>query len=374
MNALNNLPYPAQTTLFDVVPTKDLLALRVVSKETLLDLNQYTSTTFALPNIYGHFFTPNQQPVIRTKLAHAGGLISGPAVFDMFRRQSAEPQRIDIYAPENTIPAIGQAIKEMDYTYQPLPSKVKNRWNYDKQLPVFEDAVRCEFSKWCPNTGDIDSFCDDSTVAGVFTFANKKEKEIRLIATRTEPVEVILSFHSTHLMNFATATEYVSLYPKSTFLDKRALVLETPTTAMQGIYDQCGKEGWTTTNSLTAEEVLRRDDELSLQTRWVGDSHCWIIKLAQLKDFNQEEAQYHALWVASWHLSCPGANRIQISFHRLEDKRLANPYILTWEAEKAVWAHPCFRALEDAIVTGGIADNDHQMEGSNGDSDSDHDR
>ncbi|KAK7027419.1 hypothetical protein VNI00_015255 [Paramarasmius palmivorus] len=145
-------------------------------------------------------------------------------------------------------------------------------------------------------------------------------------------------------MNFATASHFVSLYPKTSFIDKRIILLNDPSTAADTVHQEYTDKGWTTATELTAEEALHPNHELSIITRWVGDPLSWIVELVPSEDTVPvaEEGKYKLLKVTSWHLGCLGTDTIRIVFNRIEDRRLEHSYVVSLDAEEAVWGHPCF--------------------------------
>ncbi|KAK7036589.1 hypothetical protein VNI00_011522 [Paramarasmius palmivorus] len=340
---LASLPYPAQTRTFHHTPLEDLIQIRTLSSNLSADVAQYYKAAFGSARLYGVFF-PEQgiRHKFRKQVAQAGALLSGEAILHILNRDDTEPTHIDVYAPHTQTLPLGHILEEAAYKFMPLPTRRAWGRTYDAQPPVFEPATRAEFSKGVPNTADIDQFCDDSTVAGVFVFKNSKEKTIRLISTRSQPIEPILSFHSTILMNFATSTQYFSLYPKTTFVDKRILKLQTPTHTIQNVHAEFEKKGWSVFGQLTGEQSLHPDHELSLQTRWVGDTHTWIIDMDAI---DEAEDEYQTLRVTSWDLGSYDIAGPQIILHRLESRYLLSSYTMSAEAEQAVWRHPCFRRI-----------------------------
>ncbi|KAK7019400.1 hypothetical protein VNI00_018089 [Paramarasmius palmivorus] len=347
-NLLNSLPFPAQRITFDETSVYDLINVRRVSKDTLRDVNEYYASTLGAGRIYGTFFSEERlQTKFRKAIARAGALVSGISMAKVFLRDQTDISHIDVYTPWSTANSIAEIVAEANYTFKPLPRKTKDGRTYDAQHSVFEQAVSAEFSKAVPNTGDLDEICDDSTAAGVFIFEDEHCKTIRIIGTKTEPIEVILAYPTALHMNFATATQYVSLYPKTSFIDKRILKLAITSPADKHTYEEYETKGWTIMNELSAEEALHPNHELSLQIRWFGDPHCWIINLSPLDDMDLEDARYRPLSVTSWHLCCPFTDSTRISFERLEDARLPSTYIMSPEAEIAVVQHPCFNPFTD---------------------------
>ncbi|KAK7038682.1 hypothetical protein VNI00_010566 [Paramarasmius palmivorus] len=333
-----------------MLPINQLVRLRSISNWTLANVNQYYKTAFGASPLYGRYFNYEDQTSFRSKLAKTGAIVTTLSLVHILSRQPVvQPSKLYVYSPAEHVQELGIFLAESKYKFSPLPPKTTDDITIPAQAGTFEDALRIEHSRSKPNTGNLPEFCDDSTVSGVFNF-KKDSNVICIVGTRTGALEIILSFHSTLFMNLATANQIISLYPMSSFVRKEALVLQDLTPTTLGVLQTFEAEGWRTTTTLSGEQALSTVEELSFQTRYPGDHHTWTIDMEPTvsPDTNRH---YRALRVSSWHLTCPDIDTTSLTFERLEFENLGMSIILTSEAEKAVWGHPCFFEQHHSLLS-----------------------
>ncbi|KAK7032217.1 hypothetical protein VNI00_013391 [Paramarasmius palmivorus] len=351
MRGLNNLPDTAQTPLFDALPLQDIARLRSVSNALNSDVRQYDHSAFGFEKLYGQFFPlESQRTIFLKKQAETEALVSGSTLVSVLSRDGFKPSDLDVFLQQKHVMSMGQTIMELNYKFVPLSTVMEgNKKKSEQQMDIFEEAVLAELSSWVPNTGDITDRYKNSAIAGVFNFAKDSGEKIQLVATRGEPIEAILGFHSTLVMNFATTTHICSLYPTKSFINKEAIYVKDFTLPVIKAVQKYEQRGWSTVNMISAEEALDGNSEISFKTRWIGDSHCWITKLPDIPNFTTPSDAYRNLWTTSWHIHCPGPHSIRLVINRFQSRSLQQSYLVTWEVEKAIWAHPCFRMLEEKI-------------------------
>ncbi|EEB91118.1 hypothetical protein MPER_10578, partial [Moniliophthora perniciosa FA553] len=210
----------------------------------------------------------------------------------------------------------------------------------------FFKAFESETLKWSPNTGSVADRYEATTIAGVFNFRNSMGNVIQLVATKVEAIEVILGFHSTLVMNIATAHEVISLYPNMSFIQFKSLyLLDTSQQKVAEAKMKYEQRGWETTTMISAVDALNPNSEISLKTRWIGDKHCWIIKMIPIEGVLP--TCYDNFKVTSWCLSYPLEDGARVIRNRMKSTWLNSQYVITWEAERAAMQHPCFCILQE---------------------------
>ncbi|KAK7049485.1 hypothetical protein VNI00_005516 [Paramarasmius palmivorus] len=341
MHNIFNMPYTIQSPTFENLPMKDLFNAKKVSKTASLNVEEYCRSRFNVDSFYSTFFPKEEHcKEFKNKLEEAGALASSFALIHILSRQSPKPATLYLYTPTGYVYSLGEFLSERKFTFEPLPEKRIDKDMISAQATSFKEALLIEHQKPIPNTGKLSEMCDDSTVASVFYF-RKGDLEICIVGTRNEPMEVILSFHTTK--------QIVSLYPKTSFVQRRALILKKLSDTTESVLRSFEAEGWSTFKTTPAIQYITFTDELSYQTRWVGDDHCWI---TDQRYTDPSHNRYRSLWVTSWHLTCPDIDHTELTCQRLEHSALTNRYPLTWETERAIWAHPCFFDIDpDRIIT-----------------------
>ncbi|KAK7020637.1 hypothetical protein VNI00_017675 [Paramarasmius palmivorus] len=333
--------------------------MREVSVSTNEQINQYYRTAIGPQKIYGEFFSSLQDITsFREQMAKNKAIVIGDALIHVLARDDASPDTLEVCLPASQVMSMGERIVKLGATFTPLPAmKYNGKVVSTPQLPEFREAVFAEYRKIFPNISDLAERYDVNCIAGLFVFKTEKtKKEIHLIATSSAPIEVPLGAYSTLAMNIATAYQVISLYPATSFIDKRALYLMDDTPTIQSLKRGFEQGGWTSAGALSGEEVLHPEHKLSIKTRWFGDSHCWIIDHPELQlDFNDGDP-YLWLQTCSWYLCCPSADTVRLVRNRMENENFKNAHVVTWETEKAVWSHPCFWFLEGELLFRQIAE------------------
>ncbi|KAK7037324.1 hypothetical protein VNI00_011315 [Paramarasmius palmivorus] len=352
MDRLSAAPYTTQGPLFDRLSTRDLLRMREVSKTSAQQMDQYYRTEFGPQKIYGSFFSSLADiTAFREQMAKNKAIIIGSTLVHALARTDASSKVLEVCLPANQVVSMGEKIAALGATYSPLPAMEYNgKVVSTAQHSVFHEAVSTEYRKIFPNIGDLAERYDDNCVAGLFVFKTSEKKEIHLLAASSEPVEVLLGGYSTLGMNLATANQVVSFYPTSSFIDKKPVHLMDATPAIRRLNADFEKYGWHPVNGLSGEDVLHPNHELSIKTRWFGDSHCWVIDHPPLPSDVSERDPYLSLKTCSWYLCCPSATTTRLVRNRMENENFKNAHIVTWETEKAIWAHPCFWFLEGELL------------------------
>ncbi|EEB88774.1 hypothetical protein MPER_13211 [Moniliophthora perniciosa FA553] len=218
-------------------------------------------------------------------------------------------------------------------------------------------ALDTELQSWAPNTGKVASRYESTSIAGVFNFKTNVGSTIQLVATISEPIEAILGFHSTLVLNIASAFEIISLYPATSFLHNQSLyLLDTKIPKIRDAMQKYENRKWDTVTMLPATTALDYSSELSLKTRWIGDDHCWILKLPFIPGL--PSAEHDRLRVTSWRITYAKHDEARMVKNRLDKTEAYSAYTVTWQAEMAVLWHPCFHPSKNEIETHGYCSTD----------------
>ncbi|KAK7032392.1 hypothetical protein VNI00_013140 [Paramarasmius palmivorus] len=335
MKELLQMPHTVLTPVFDNLPIQDIVKLRTISGSAYADVQGYYKTTFSISKLYDPFF-PNEgdSSTFQSLVTEAGGLVTSFTLIDILSRQPLKLAPLYLFTPAKYVAKAGNFLLDLKFGFNPLPQKTVKTKTFSAQSSTFHEALIKEHRESRPNTGELPELCDDSTVSGVFGFS-RGNATVWVVGTRTEPIEVILTFHS--------RKRIISLYPKTSFVEKRALILNTPSPSTQIILQTYENAGWTLSSVIAATDLTSPDNERSLYTRWIGDSHTWVL---DMEEEPHPTIEYRSLQVTSWHLDCPDIDRTTIVYERMEHNTLAHSYVITWEAERAVWGHPCFSDLD----------------------------
>ncbi|KZV93086.1 hypothetical protein EXIGLDRAFT_749334 [Exidia glandulosa HHB12029] len=120
-------------------------------------------------------------------------------------------------------------------------------------------------------------------VRDVFTFKKRLHEgdqdplQVQIVVSDITPVQAVLGFHATMVMNFITWDRVVSLYPAGTFEHRRALVTYNLAKHFDSAMIKYAARGFRIDSTLFDDKTTR--GSFKFGTRWVGDSHCWVVKL-----------------------------------------------------------------------------------------------
>ncbi|KAK7044047.1 hypothetical protein VNI00_007762 [Paramarasmius palmivorus] len=323
------------------------MVLKKVSWSMRHEVSQYEKTVFGLEALYGTFFEkPEDIEAFRVYQAKSEALVSGSALVRVLSRGEFDPSDLDVFVNLVYVLGLGDLLRRFGFRFVPFSTVFDGRRRKSvQQDPDFKKAVQAEFSSRSPNTGTVAERYDDYTIAGVFNFENDDHRRIQIVATRHEPIEAILGFYSTLVMNVATATQIISLYPSTSFVRRWALYLKPYSWAVVRARMKYELRGWRPWDLVTAEQAVALDSELSIKTRWIGDRHCWVVDLPPMATYNPPAGSYRSLMTTSWNLRYPASTGARLVVNRMSSVCAPRSHVITWEAERSVWNHPCFALL-----------------------------
>ncbi|KAK7041975.1 hypothetical protein VNI00_008957 [Paramarasmius palmivorus] len=343
---ISTLPEPAQTPLLDALPVNEVMKLRQLSRTCMDHVKSYERITFYDEQLYGPFF--NDTAIIalfRRKQAECRVLVSGSTVALLLARSPHKPSDLDIFMPMIHVDTMENFIGTAGYKIAVEP----------KRITLIEEPETTSETQTTEHLSE-DAFEEDSstdyleaysaqTVGKVLTFHHENGQQLQIVGTKCEPIEAILDFYSTLVMNIATATKIISFYPYTSFVEQKAVYLKKWTPAVTRARIKYERRGWSTVDMINAKEALDYHHELSFKARWVGDRHSWISELSPLPDTTKLEEAYASGMVTSWGIGCPKPRTMRIEKNVMACNFLQEPLVITWEAEKALWAHHCIGAF-----------------------------
>ncbi|PPR07586.1 hypothetical protein CVT24_006949 [Panaeolus cyanescens] len=108
---------------------------------------------------------------------------------------------------------------------------------------------------------------------------HRRDAKIQLVLTPSSPVEVILQFHSTIVMNFITCNHAYSLFPRATFDERRALINRYPSGVDQQCIDKYIDRGWSMEDTANQADFAFRNALFAEGPRYIGDKKTWKLPL-----------------------------------------------------------------------------------------------
>ncbi|KAK7032394.1 hypothetical protein VNI00_013142 [Paramarasmius palmivorus] len=298
----------------------------------------------------------NHVNLFRGLQMETGALVSGSAVVQYLSRRQLSPSDLDIFVTKDYVLLIGRFLFQRGYVFSPMVTLMDGRKRLSEEQPLdFVEAVYDELIKAKPNTGEVADRYEVTEIAGVFNFVKAtggNGERVQVIATEGEPrfVFVFTNFRVSLalVMNIASATEVVSLYPWTSFVENRALYLKKDTRAVLSARRKYEDRGWASIDMLSAEQYLDRSSELSSVPRWVGDGRCWVLRFSSLCPALYMGTMKRSLALTSWSLSCRHPSFVAVSTARLDKAYLSRRYYVLSGAELAVRVHSCFAAFGES--------------------------
>ncbi|KAG1770282.1 hypothetical protein EV702DRAFT_1271103 [Suillus placidus] len=106
------------------------------------------------------------------------------------------------------------------------------------------------------------------------------ELQIQVIETTNNPIDTIMRYHSTCVMNIITFDAAYSFYPIATFEDRSALKIPG-SRHRPDVLSKYIKRGWRVHTVFGPKDLAQPYESPFLPnvTRWVGDRHCWTVPL-----------------------------------------------------------------------------------------------
>ncbi|KAJ7311551.1 hypothetical protein DFH08DRAFT_718193, partial [Mycena albidolilacea] len=223
-------------------------------------------------------------------------IISGSMAPQFFNRVTWPNTDLDLYVTRASAALAAFFLVENGYTFDPRKSQVKS---VSVQL--------------CASTREKPPSYLGRGIADVLDF-HKGDKKIQLIVATTSPMEIILSFHSTAVMNIITHDTAYSLYPWSTFVTKQALVVETVGAGQEAGGRKYAGRGW----KMIRSPFPSCNSELGVRiARSVGDHFTWIISLPPISHLPLLHETTNLASAYAWELDCDGKTT-HTTLHQLE--------------------------------------------------------
>ncbi|KAI0071357.1 hypothetical protein K474DRAFT_1607059 [Panus rudis PR-1116 ss-1] len=253
-----------------------LLCFRATCRRARNAVEQYIRHHWDVHRFLSRYF---KDPLAFRQLqAETGTLISGSSALQFFDRTFYPDSDLDLYVPMSYRVEVGNYLMRCGYTYTP-----SGRQNSD-----FHEAV------WDSRIANASMHYVVPGVAGVFNFtkaittatSGQEWLKVQIIVSPICPLESVLRFHSTCVMNVISYAAAYCFYPKATLEKRVSLICQPRSRTRQQAVDKYGRRGWHMLD-LAREGVdvdvptkyfyISLHNQIPSPTRWVGDKRCWTI-------------------------------------------------------------------------------------------------
>ncbi|KAL0575574.1 hypothetical protein V5O48_006390 [Marasmius crinis-equi] len=307
------LPPTSDDLHFSCLDPQDIIHYSQSCKAAYQQVQSYWRRALDIYRFLSPFFSREETRQFRILQALTGTLISGSSALQFLNRTPLYPgSDLDIYVEHRYCKPIALYLQDIGYEYKPQ----------EFQPPTLEAAIRMGSNNMDDDDvggGQYATWNDDSAergFAGVYNMI-RGEQKIQLITAKRSPMDIILRFHSTVVMNVISYAYAYSLYPKATFQKSYGLIIDHCDGAERIFSLQkyikrgwrmidCEGDEWGSPeeNSTQFKSTgLNVGNPLGIlrtsQIRHLGDPYCWTYRLPEIADF-------------------PSGTRIRISSSRAE--------------------------------------------------------
>ncbi|KAJ3530865.1 hypothetical protein NMY22_g8396 [Coprinellus aureogranulatus] len=200
--------------LFFFIPWPDLTRLSATSSALRKVVEEYRKRIWNV-NHHLHPFV-DHAPTFRSILAFSGALVTGWQVIRFFDRLPPSPTYgLDIVTRVGGVVPLVLFLESIAYKRVPENPCISME-SFPSMADVFQISSNTSFDSKGGATGIV-------AVLEYFRVVQESDRDtkIRIFVVTQSPVEhMLLSYHSTGVMNFISHKEAVSLFPKTTFLDR----------------------------------------------------------------------------------------------------------------------------------------------------------
>ncbi|KAF8662093.1 hypothetical protein AX16_001203 [Volvariella volvacea WC 439] len=273
--------------LCDHLDPLQLILLGQTCKALNTRTQRYTSHAFRISRLLSPYFTPAQILDFQYLQAETGTLISGSTALQFFDRSTYPESDLDLYTEHRYALPLLTWLARIGYRFVPRPGQAETylsaykariadgglgeRWRH---ATLFESEPRGYFGRG---------------VAGVFNFEKQagdggSTRKVQLITALHSPMEIVLHFHSTCVMNVIGHQTAYALYPYATFIQRRSLICSTSGSKQDQAREKYAARGWTLEKAISPSKQLDASSDFRLDgahsCRHIGDGQCWTIPLS----------------------------------------------------------------------------------------------
>ncbi|KAK0474462.1 hypothetical protein EDD18DRAFT_1457450 [Armillaria luteobubalina] len=261
-----DLPLEVYALILSYLTPLDVISFGRVDRKRRTIVESYFWSEFI--QLMVSYFSEKELLEFRLIQAKTGTLISGSTVVQFLERTIYPGSDLDIYTPFRYGREVGEFLLKIGYEFRPRASQTKPFHE------ITEDVIH--------EVADDEIYVCRGIVQ-VFDF-HRNGKKIQVMSARNSPMDIILSYHCTTVMNIITATHAYSLYPRTTFHQRRGLIISTNGSSQDAGRQKYIDRGWDLFSELTVFEVTNPYSEFQAHSlRWVGDRRCLSVKLPPME-------------------------------------------------------------------------------------------
>ncbi|KAL1750360.1 hypothetical protein FB107DRAFT_279706 [Schizophyllum commune] len=272
----------------------DLINYSRVCKDTNRAVSAYARTAYQLHRCLLPFMDRTDADRLRLLMRSTGAIISGSVALQFFTRETMYPCDLDLYTDRFRAPDIFAFVLGLGYVYLPR----------EGQHPVLKHALtRADNEEVVRDT----LIYDKESLLDAFSFVRPCSPNtiIQVMVAAHSPIDAVLDFHSTIVMNFITHRAAYALYPSNTFGAKIGICFEDDT--INGAASKYRARGWNVRCAFEDRALTELGPEIMCTERYVGDKYTWTVNLP-----DEEEDALDSVLFNSWSLRWAEAGRLRL--------------------------------------------------------------
>ncbi|SJL06520.1 uncharacterized protein ARMOST_09861 [Armillaria ostoyae] len=340
------LPDTAHDFLFRDLAPLDLYNYSKANREAYQSNASFRKRAYTLNKYLLPYFTEQQIAQFRDLQKELGILISGSTAIHFFERDAGEyvDSDLDFYVNHSQCQKVAAFLLKTGYHFRPRESQLET---FEANVAHIDWLTHFIFNFFTPT-----STYANPAIAGVFDFYNAADKKVQLITSKYSPVDVILHFHSTCVMNFITHSHAYSLYARATFGERRSVPSRANKAHDVAARKKYHDRGWKTVAVAPDDPAVEFHDIL----RRVGDKHCWVIPLDHPSDHKDQSEDDDLVGSHTWKMDFFKKKGPLMAYHIFRSSHLINKYCVTEEVASVIAKTPLGYGNDEedhaAILTG----------------------
>ncbi|KIM38281.1 hypothetical protein M413DRAFT_448016 [Hebeloma cylindrosporum] len=286
------LPATTDDFFFRCLSPVELHRYSQTSKAAHNTVKSYLQRAFQLEHVLGPYFTSPQILEFRRLQFETGTFISGSTALQFFDRTVYPESDLDLYVERRYHAPIALWLESIGYIYCPPEDSTPQSDTFTLAQALSANA------RHGPQMSINSEYAGPSFIYNFQKSGSSRRIQLILSQSDRPPIEMLLNFHSTCVMNLITHDKAYSLYPRPTFEERRSLVLHSNTAERERALKKYEDRGWTIIKKITKEETQNRRSSFHAGLRYLGDRKCWTLPLSPKLDMAVGQMETH-----TWGLS-----------------------------------------------------------------------
>ncbi|PBK66569.1 hypothetical protein ARMSODRAFT_890216, partial [Armillaria solidipes] len=250
--------------IMDHLEVRDLCRLSSANTLSFGRASEYIHRHCSIRQTLLPFFARDEDFDLFRELQRTHGvIISGSQALSVFTGKRYLNSDLDLYVNQ---------YQQRDLT------NVLERVGYTSRGSLRPPSLRPSIVRW-QSMRDGDTMTleyADKSIADIEEFRNGSGAVVQVISSYGPPLDVVLGFHSTCVMNVVAHQYAYCLYPKATLIVKASIARSGDDDNAIRAQNKYADRGYRLLFRETSTPTL----DFRLQARSVGDRHCWTLPLA----------------------------------------------------------------------------------------------